>query len=43
MLSLNRALLRRLAARGWSRLDERVRLPAWEKATLVLRHGLTGR
>ncbi len=43
MLALYRALLRRLAARGWSRLDEPVRLPAWQKVALVLRHGLTGR
>jgi presqualene diphosphate synthase len=42
MLGLNRALLRRLVARGWGRLDEKVRLPAWEKAALVLCHGLIG-
>jgi hypothetical protein len=30
-------------SRGWSRLDEPVRLPASQKAALVLRHGFTGR
>jgi phytoene synthase len=43
MLGFHRAILRQLVARGWSRLDEPVRLPASQKAALVLRHGFTGR
>lgn len=35
-----RAILRRLERRGWTRLDEDVSLPAWQKLWLVLRHGL---
>jgi squalene synthase HpnD len=38
-----RAILRQLVARGWSRLDEPVRVSASQKAALVLRRGFTGR
>ncbi len=34
------AILSRLEQRGWSRLDERARLPAWQKLWLAMRHGL---
>jgi presqualene diphosphate synthase len=34
------AILSRLERRGWSRPDERVSLPTWQKLWLVLRHGL---
>lgn len=34
------ALLRRLERRGWARLDDRVRLPAWQKLWVAVRHGL---
>jgi squalene synthase HpnD len=34
------AILSRLERRGWSRLGERVSLPAWQKLWLALRHGL---
>ena len=34
------AVLRRVARRGWSRLDAPVRLSAWEKFWLLLRYGL---
>ena len=34
------AILSRLERRGWSRLDERVSLPAWQKLWLALRYGL---
>lgn len=43
MLGFYRATLRQLVARGWSRLDEAVRVPASQRAALVLRHGFTGR
>ncbi len=43
LLALHRALLDRLLVRGWSRLDDTVRIPRWRMAALVLRHGLTGR
>ena len=43
VLGTNRALLHELLARGWRRLDEPVRAPAWHKLTLVIRHGLAGR
>ena len=43
LLGTNRALLHELIARGWRRLDEPVRTPAWHKLTLVIRHGLAGR
>jgi presqualene diphosphate synthase len=42
-LEIYRALHRELLARGWRHLDEPVRLPAWRKLALVLRHGLPGR
>jgi hypothetical protein len=32
-----------LFARGWERLYEPVRIPAWRKVVLLLSHGLTGR
>jgi squalene synthase HpnD len=34
------AILARLERRGWSRPEEPVSLPAWQKLWLVLRHGL---
>lgn len=34
------AILARLEQRGWSRLDERVGLPGWEKIWLAVRYGL---
>jgi len=43
MLGIYRALLHELLTRGWQHLDEPVRIPAWRKLALVLRHGLTGR
>jgi len=43
MLHIYRALLHELLARGWRHLDEPVRVPAWRKLALVLRHGLAGR
>jgi squalene synthase HpnD len=43
MLGIYRALLHELVARGWRRLDEPVRLPAWRKLALLFRHGLPGR
>jgi presqualene diphosphate synthase len=43
MLAINRALLHELLARGWRRLDEPIRMPAWRNLALVIRHGLTGR
>ena len=43
LLGMNRALLHELLARGWRRLDEPVRIPAWHQLALVVRHGLAGR
>ena len=43
ILAIYRVLLRELLARGWRHLEEPVRIPAWRKLALVLRHGLTGR
>jgi squalene synthase HpnD len=43
MLGVYRALLHELLTRGWQHLDKPVRIPAWRKLALVLRHGLTGR
>jgi phytoene synthase len=43
MLGICRALLHELLARGWRQLDEPVRILAWRKLALVLRHGLAGR
>ena len=43
MLGINRALLHELLARGWRQLDKPVRIPAWRKLALVIRHGLAGR
>jgi phytoene synthase len=43
MLGIYQALLRELVARDWRRLDEPVRVPAWRKLALGLRHGLPGR
>ena len=43
LLAANRALLHELLARGWRRLDQPVRIFAWQKLTLVIRHGLAGR
>jgi phytoene synthase len=43
MLAVYRVVLRALVSRGWERLYEPVRIPAWRKAALLLRHGITGR
>jgi phytoene synthase len=43
MLGVFRALLHELLARGWRQLDKPVRIPAWRKFALVIRHGLAGR
>jgi phytoene synthase len=43
MLGVYRALLQELLVRGWRHLEEPVRIPAWRKLALLLRHGLTGR
>ena len=43
MLGVYRALLHELLARGWRQLDKPVRIPAWRKLALVIRHGLAGR
>lgn len=40
MLELYRRLLIRLEARGWAKLDERVRVPTAEKLWVVARYGL---
>jgi len=42
MLGSCRGLHAAVVARGWGRLGEPVRLSAWRKATLLLRHGLAG-
>jgi len=39
MLSSYRALLKALLARGWSRLDEPVRLTTWRQTVLLIGHG----
>jgi len=43
MFVIHRALLHELLVRGWRHIDEPVRIPAWHKLALVIRHGLTGR
>jgi phytoene synthase len=43
MLGIYRALLHELLVRGWRHIDEPLRIPAWHKLALVIRHGLTGR
>jgi phytoene synthase len=43
VLAIYRAVLDELLARGWRHLDEPIRIPAWRKLALVMRHGLTGR
>jgi presqualene diphosphate synthase len=43
MLGVYRALLHELLVRGWRQLDKPVRIPAWRKLALVIRHGLAGR
>jgi len=43
MLGIYRALLDELLVRGWRHIDEPLRIPAWHKLALVIRHGLTGR
>jgi phytoene synthase len=43
MLGIHRALLHQLLVRGWRHIDEPLRIPAWHKLALVIRHGLTGR
>jgi phytoene synthase len=42
MLCTYRALLHLLLARGFRCLDEPVRIAAWKKTWLLLRHGLAG-
>ena len=34
------AVLGRLERRGWARMDQRVSVPSWEKALIVLRFAL---
>jgi presqualene diphosphate synthase len=43
MLASYRSLLKALLARGWTRLDEPVRIPAWCQTVLRIGHGLVGR
>lgn len=43
MLACYRALLRKLIARGWHRLDQPVRVPAWQQAAIALRYLVLGR
>ena len=43
LLGIYRALLDELLVRGWRHIDEPLRIPAWHKLALVIRHGLTGR
>jgi phytoene synthase len=43
MLAMYRAVLHELLARGWRQLDEPIRIPAWRKLALTMRHGLIGR
>ena len=43
MLGIHRTLLHELLVRGWRHIDNPVRIPAWHKFALVIRHGLTGR
>jgi presqualene diphosphate synthase len=43
MLGIYRAVLHELIARDWRNLGEPVRIPAWRKLGIVLRHGLAGR
>jgi phytoene synthase len=43
VLAIYRAVLDELLARGWRHLDEPIRISAWRKLALVMRHGLTGR
>lgn len=40
MMHVYRETLDRLEARGWTRLDEPVRLPKWRKLWILLRYGL---
>jgi phytoene synthase len=43
MLASYRTLLEGLLARGWARLDQPVRMPAWRQTALLIGHGLVGR
>jgi hypothetical protein len=43
MLSIYRAVLHELLARGWRNLNDPVRIASWRKLALVFRYGLTGR
>jgi phytoene/squalene synthetase len=43
ILSSYRRLLKALLARGWTRLDEPVRIPAWYQAALFIGRGLVDR
>jgi phytoene synthase len=42
LLGMNRAVLNKLLARGWYRLDEPVRIPVWRGLAFVIRHELAG-
>jgi presqualene diphosphate synthase len=43
VLGSYRTLLKALLARGWARIDEPVRIPAWWQTALLLGNGLIGR
>ena len=43
VLGSYRTLLKALLARGWARIDEPVRIPAWCQTALLLGNGLIGR
>jgi squalene synthase HpnD len=43
MLACYRAQLHKLMARGWQRLDHKVRVPVWRQVAITLRYGLFGR
>jgi phytoene synthase len=43
LLGIYHALLHELLARGWRNPADPVRIPAWRKLSLVVRHGSTGR
>jgi phytoene/squalene synthetase len=43
MLSGYRTLLEALLSRGWTRLDEPVRIPVWHQTALRIGHRLVGR
>ena len=43
VLGSYRTLLKALLGRGWVRIDEPVRIPAWHQTALLLGYGLMGR